>query len=596
MTTDQILLGLGLIVLLAVGSQLVASLLRIPALIVLLPVGFAAGALTGDVDPNRLLGAAFSPLVSLAVAVILYDAGLGLDLRELRGHTRRVVLRLIWLGVPITAAFAAVMSGLLLDLSWRSAFMLGVILVVSGPTVVGPLLDFVRPADRVQQVLVWEGSLIDPIGGVCGALTFHAVSTGTSPQLGSRVEHFAGSVGLGVLGGVIGVCLLWLVFRRLRLGEVLGTTVQLALVVGVAAFCDAWREDTGLIAAIVMGLAVTNLTGLETPPRRPFFEVVVSLILGLLFISISATVTPASLQHVALPALGLAAVLMLVTRPLVAAVTSLRTDLSRGERGMVGWMAPRGIVAASSAATFSAALVSAHVGGAQKILPATFVVIVVTVVLYGLTAVPVARLLRVVRPTRSRPLLVGGELWVIDLGRVLHSLGLEVLMWAGLDRQRAQIGEAGLELAEGRLLAAATGRRAELKGITMILLLTDEDDFNALCSAMLAAVAEGPVYRLAPPSRSHGVVAPYTGGEVLFGEDLTRPAISRRYEGGERIALRARDAGVPAGHDVLFVVRADGRLEPATHAAARGPEAGDSLIVLGPATQSDPPPGFTRGA
>ena len=110
MTTNQILTGVGLILALAVGSQVLASRLRIPALIMLLPVGFAAGALTPDVDPERLLGPAFEPLVSLSVAVILYDAGLGLDLRKLKGHTRRVVVRLIVLGVLITWVLGAALA------------------------------------------------------------------------------------------------------------------------------------------------------------------------------------------------------------------------------------------------------------------------------------------------------------------------------------------------------------------------------------------------------------------------------------------------------------------------------------------------------
>jgi NhaP-type Na+/H+ or K+/H+ antiporter len=156
-TTNQILFEVGLTLLLAAGSQVLASRLRIPALIVLLPVGFVAGALTDDINPNRLLGAAFQPLVSLAVAVILYDAGLGLDLRRLTGHTRRVVVRLIAFGVPITWAFGAFFAALLLGMSQRAALMLGAILVVSGPTVVGPLLDFVRPKERLQRLLAREG-------------------------------------------------------------------------------------------------------------------------------------------------------------------------------------------------------------------------------------------------------------------------------------------------------------------------------------------------------------------------------------------------------------------------------------------------------
>ncbi|WP_069464493.1 cation:proton antiporter, partial [Actinacidiphila rubida] len=450
MTTEQVLVGVGLTVVLAVGSQVLAACMRLPALIVLLPVGFTAGALVDELNPQRILGPAFSPLVSLAVAVILYDAGLGLDLSRLAGHVRRVVVRLIWMGVLITGAAGALAAKPLLGMDWRAALMLGTILVVSGPTVVGPLLGFVRPTAKLQEILVWEGSLIDPVGGILGAVVFHFVVSDTHRHFGSGVALFSGSVGVGLLGGAAGVAVLWLLLRLLDLGEVLGTTAQLAVVIGVSAGCDAFRDDTGLIAAVVMGLAVANSRGFDdVSVRRPFFETLVSLILGLLFISISASVTPASMQHVALPALALAGVLVLAVRPLAAWVSSLGTDLTRGERAFVGWMAPRGIVAAATASTFSAELDAKGIGGAAKILPATFIVIVATVTLYGLTAGPVARRLQVVRSSRSRPLLVGGEPWVADLARALASAGLDVLVWAGTEEERDALHRAGIALAPG---------------------------------------------------------------------------------------------------------------------------------------------------
>jgi NhaP-type Na+/H+ or K+/H+ antiporter len=594
-TANQILIGVGLILVLAVGSQVLASQLRIPALIVLLPVGFAAGALTTDVNPERLLGPAFEPLVSLSVAVILYDAGLGLDLRKLTGHTRRVVIRLIVLGVLITWAFGAFLAAPLLGMSRGAAAMLGVILVVSGPTVVGPLLGFVRPTERLQRVLVWEGSLIDPVGGILGALVFHSVIASTHKGLGSQLGQFAVSIAVGVAGGVAGTGLLWLLLRKLRLGEVLSTTAQLASVIAVAAACDVVRADTGLIAAIFMGLAVANQRGFDVAARRPFFEILVQLILGILFISISATVTPHSLRHVLLPALGLAAVLVIAARPITAFASTLRTDLPRSERAFIGWMAPRGIVAAATASTFGAGLVAKGIGGASAILPATFVVIVATVTLYGVTAAPVARRLGVTRPARTRPLLVGGDPWVIDLGRALQSAGLEVLMWAGLDGQRARIRQAGLELAPGELLAAATGGGARLEGITAVLLLTDEDDFNALASALLQGNVEDRVYRLAPPLRGNGVVAPYTGAEILFEAGMTRSAVSRRYQDGARIEARCADGELPAGHDVLFLLRADGQLAAVTEAGRPAPQAGDTIVSLGPAP-AGPRTGGNAGA
>ena len=580
MTANQVLAGVGLILVLAVGSQVLASRLRVPALIILLPAGFVAGALTTDVNPQRLFGPAFQPLVSLSVAVILYDAGLALDLRKLHGHTRRIVTRLIVVGVPITLAFAAFFAALLLGMSERAAVMTGAILVVSGPTVVGPLLNFIHPAERLQRVLIWEGSLIDPVGGILGAVVFSAVLATTHEGPGYEIGQFLIGIGTGVAGGVVGIAVLWFLLRKLRLGEVLGTASQLAAVVGVAAACDIVRDDAGLVAAVMMGLAVANMHGFDAPSRRPFFETLVQLIIGVLFISISATVTPASLRHLILPTLGLVAVLVLVTRPLVAQLAALRTDMPKAERWFTGWMAPRGIVAAASASTFSAGLVSHGIAGAAKILPVTFLVIVATVTLYGLTAAPMARRLGVTRPDRTRPLLVGGEAWVVDLACGLRSAGLDVLMWAGVEEQRERIRNAGLELAPGELLAAATGRGALLEGINAVLLLTTEDDFNALAAAVLAGSVEGPVYRVGPQLPSHGVVAPYTGGEILFGAELTRLEVGHRYAGGARVVNRPGDDGIPPGMELLFLVRADGKLMPVTRTSPPVRQPGDTVILL----------------
>lgn len=584
MSANQVLTGIALIVVLAVGSQVLATQLRIPALIVMLPAGFIAGLVTSDVNPSLLLGPAFQPLVSVSVALILYDAGLGLELRKLTGHTRTVVVRLIIVGVPLTWAVATLVAAPLLDMSTGAALELGAILVVSGPTVVTPLLAFVRPVERLQRLLAWEGSLIDPVGGILGAVVLHGVLAGTHKNLGSQFEMFFGSLGIGLAGAIIGTAALWLLLRVLQLGEVLGTSAQLAVVVGVAAACDIVRDDSGLIAAIIMGVAVANITAFGIPARRPFFETLVQLVIGLLFVSISATITPASLHHLVLPTLGLVAVLVLAVRPAVAALATLRTSLSRGERAFTGWMAPRGIVAAATATTFSATLTAHKVAGADKILPVTFLVIAVTVAVYGLSAKPVARAVGVVTRPRSRTLLVGGHPWVIDLGCALRSAGVDVLVWAGGEQERARIRQAHLELAQGELLASATGQGARLEGVTAVLLLTDEVDFNALASILLEAGGEGQthVYRLGPPSGSHGVVAPFMGSDVLFGDDLSRPALAARYSHGARITAQPADHAVPDGHDLLFVLRGDGRLEPATSTARPSPGAGETLVLLGP--------------
>ncbi len=589
MTTDQILAGLGLTVSLAVASRLLARALRLPALVVMLAAGFVAGALTKVVNPNQLLGPLFQPLVSVAVAVILFDSGLELDLRGLTRRSRPVVARLIGLGIPITCGLGAISAALFLGMSQKAAVMLGAILVVSGPTVVTPLLASVRLERRLQTLLTWEGSIIDPVGAIFGVLVFHGVIASTRHGLLYQLVQFLTSVGVGLAGGVVGAALLWLLLRRAGFAQTLGTQVALATVVALAVACDLLREDSGLIAAIVIGMALANVRGFDLPARRPFFETVIQLVIGILFVSISASITPSAVGAALLPALALIAVLLLVARPLVALAASVRTDLPWRARAFLGWMHPRGIVAAATASTFSAALVSARVPGASTILPATFLVIVATVTVYGLTAGPVARLLQVTRPSRSRPLLVGGAEWVVDLGRALQAAGLSVVMWAAAPHQRERIRQAGLELAAGDLLANATGRGAELEGITAVLLLTTQDDFNALAAVTLQDGFDGEVYRVAPPREDLGVVAPFATDDVLFGAPLTGLEVFRRHQRGAEIVTRpaTSDQDEPG---LLFLVRAGGRLAPVTAGLRPRSQAGDTLVLLGPL----PPPGRER--
>ena len=208
--------------------------------------------------------------------------------------------------------------------------------------------------------------------------------------------------------------------------------------------------------------------------------------------------------------------------------------------------------------------------------------IVGTVLLYALTAAPVARRLGVVKPSGTRILLVGGEPWVVDMGRSLRSAGLDVLMWAGLDEERQRIKDAGIELARGDLLATATNPGARLEGVTAVFLATDDDDFNALASVVMQDNVEGPVYRVGPPHEGHGVVAPYTGGAILFGSSLVRHALAERYEAGARFLVQpASAAGCPptTTPSSWCGPTAGSNRSPANEPVT--PQEGDSVVLLG---------------
>ncbi len=384
MSESQIFVGLALIVGLAVGCQIVASRFRLPGILLLLPVGFAAGSLTTAVDPEKLFGAAFTPMVSLGVAIILFDGGLDLVSGNLQGDDRRVVRRLRGFGIPMTWFGGAVFAWLFLGLSSQAAIMLGAILIVSGPTVVTPLLSISRPGRRLTTILNHEGTVVDPIGAIIAVAVFQYLKASSGGGILDASLGFVGRIGIGVLGGAVGIAVLWVLLKQLRLSGLLGTEAIIATVVTVAALCDAISDDTGLVAAITMGIVLANLKGVDIPEDRPFLKTVVQFTIGILFISISATVTPASLRGVIWPTVGLVAALVLLVRPLVALVATVRTNVTRNERIFIGSMDPRGIVAASSEATFSAPLVALGIGGANDLLPATFLVIVGTVTIYGL--------------------------------------------------------------------------------------------------------------------------------------------------------------------------------------------------------------------
>jgi hypothetical protein len=308
----------------------------------------------------------------------------------------------------------------------------------------------------------------------------------------------------------------------------------------------------------------------------------VQLIIGVLFISISATVTPASLKGIVLPTLALVAILVIVVRPLVAFVTTLRSDVPGAERRFIGWMAPRGIVAAATASTFGVSLAAHNIEGASKILPVTFLVIVATVSIYGLTAAPVARFLHVTRPAQSRPLLLGGDPWAIELAHAFRSAGLDVLMWAASDPERAEITRAGVSVAPREVIAGTFAGDTELVDVTTILLLTDEDDFNALAATMLAGNPQATVYRLAPSEPRHGVLAPYTFSETLFAPELNHPGMNARHTAGAHITTRPANGALPPESHLLFLINRQGTLIPRTTETTPTPHPGDTLVLLTP--------------
>lgn len=381
------------ILVLGMGCQVLGPRLRLPPILLLLVVGFLAG-LVGIVETDELLGELLFPAVSLAVGVILFEGGLTLELSELRGGLRSSLRRLLSIGVVVTLACVSAAAYLLLDLPGPLALLLGAVLVVSGPTVVSPLLDFVGDVGRVGTVLKFEGILVDPIGAIIAVLIFQGIlaEAGNDDSAGV-VGGFLVTVVVGAAVGLIGAAVLGAVLRIGRATPQLDAPVTLALVLAALAAAEALREESGLVAVTLMGIALANQKVVELARIEEFKKTLGIVLISVLFILLSARLTWDDLTSVGWQGLAFVALLVLLVRPLAVALSTLGSDLTWQERLFLGWLGPRGIVAASVASVFALELGHAGIADAERLVPITFLVILGTVLTASLTVVPVATLL-----------------------------------------------------------------------------------------------------------------------------------------------------------------------------------------------------------
>jgi NhaP-type Na+/H+ or K+/H+ antiporter len=582
MSTNQILFGLGLVLVLAVSSQLVARPLRVPALVVLLPAGFLAGIATDDVHPDNLLGSLYQPFVSIAVGVILFEAGLKLSLLEIVPAVRKVVVRLVAGGALLTWLAIMATVALLYDGMDRGvAVLIGAILVVSGPTVVLPLLAYIRPTRNVRSLLKWEGTLVDPIGALLGVLVFAGVSSGEGWQPGAMLL----SLGVGALVAIVGAPALLLLLREVHRSEPrMIVPATLMVVVAAVVVADLIRDDAGLLAAVLIGIAVGNQRSIDISRSLfEFEETLVQLLIGVLFVLVAASVSPDDVGSVMPQALVLLAVMILVIRPAAVALTTLGSSFGRHEKAFVAWMAPRGIVAGATASAFGPELAQKGVPGADKVLPIVFVAIFGTVVVYGLSATPVARMLGVAGAGRKLVLIISGHQWAREIGAALTRSGVAVRMWVGALDHQAAAREAGLDADRGGLMVDAVSRDAELEEVTDALLLTRSDDFNSLGAAELRdELGHGHVFRVAPHPDEPDLLPPSSEAGIFGNRELTFAELDRQFAAGARIVSRRANHD-PAGTRAevpLFAVAEDGRLSIAADDRPPDVQPGDTVIVL----------------
>lgn len=528
LTTFAIALAVG------VGCQLVARHLRVPGVLLLLAAGFLCGPDGIGLIIPQALGDGLFGIAELGMAVILFEGGLSLPPSRLR-RQEQPIRRLITVGALTTLVGATLAAGLILDWPWRAALMFGSLVIVTGPTVVTPLLRSVRLHPGVKTVLEAEGVLIDPVGAVAAALVLQIALAPPSASILTAFGVIVLHVGFGLVAGIMAGATLGFLLRQPELVPLnFRNILTLALLLLLFTVCEHLYPASGILAATVAGVVVGFMTVGEVRELREFKDQLTTLLVGLLFVLLSADVARNEVLALGVPGLLVVAVLIVVVRPLSVWLATRGTKLSWRERTFIAVIAPRGIVAAAIAALSAEVLVSAHVEGAEHLRGLVFLTIVGTVTFAGLAAIPAAIALGLRLPARNRVGILGADGLGLVLGDYLVSNGIPVMFIDANPSHVRQAAEHGHAVAFGDALDERVLARAQFDLVETAIAITANDHLNLLFvqhahesfNVPRALVASQPQQSNAVPRniRKYGV-------ESLFesGHDVERWSVRLRH-------------------------------------------------------------------
>jgi len=580
---STLLTALAAVLVLGTSAQWLAWRLRFPSILMMLGFGIIAGPVLGFVQPDQMLGDLLFPIVSLSVAVILFEGALGLQLRELK-EIGRVLGRMLTIGVIVSWVLTTIFALYVLDFGLFKSILLGAILVVTGPTVIGPMLRHIRPSGKVGPIARWEGIIIDPIGAVLAVLVFESYEAFRESGVDSATMHAMTDLGMTVLAGgglgTVAAIIVGFLLKRHLIPDHLENPVTLMFVLGCFVGCDHLQEESGLVGVTVMGTVMANIKGLNLRPILEFKENLTVLLISSLFILLAARLDLSAFQELGWRGPAFVVLMILIVRPASVFLSTIGTALTRNEKLFLSWMAPRGIVAASVAAVFALRLgiaptesepmnseenrpgaiagvepdsdtntplaeakpltpvESAILNGnspGKGLVPATFMVILGTVSIYGLTAGPLATRLGLASANPQGVLFVGADAVARKLATALLQAGFKVLL---VDVNRWNIQAArmeGLPTANVNILSDQALNELDLGGIGRAVGVTPNNEVNSLAALHLASVfGRAGVYQFANEKRDEGKGedAEHLRARPLFRDDVTHTMLRERFQKG----------------------------------------------------------------
>jgi NhaP-type Na+/H+ or K+/H+ antiporter len=547
---ETILLDVSLVVLLGIGAQWVAWRFQLPSILLLLVVGFLAGPVLGILEPQSLRGDWLFAFVSLSIGIILFEGGLSLRLAELR-EVGSAVRNLITIGVLLTWGLGAAAAHYILGFNVSLSALIGAILTVTGPTVVVPLLRHVRPKGRVRTIAKWEGITIDPVGAILAVLTLETLVLLNDPReagagASAAAEHVAVGLGLEIfvaLGvSVAATMLLVFILRRRMVPDFLRNPVTLMVVVVAFVVSNVLQHEAGLLTTTLMGIALANQPYVSVQRIIEFKENLQVLLIGSLFVLLSARLELSALNYIDLNVLVFLGILVVLVRPLAVLISTIGTKMEWEEKVFLSWLAPRGIVAAAVASLFAYQLRPVFPEAIDGMVPVVFAVIVGTVAIYGLTAAPLAQWLDLADPNPDGLLFVGAAPWVRTVARHVQDLGFTVSLIDNNPNHVEHAREEGLDARQANALSETVLDEIDLSGIGRLLLTIPNDEVASLAALHFSEVFDSTdIYQLASGPDSRGgeenVMPQHLRGRPLFGENTHYRSLETHVERGDAVKV-----------------------------------------------------------
>ncbi|ABC31962.1 NhaP-type Na+/H+ and K+/H+ antiporters [Hahella chejuensis KCTC 2396] len=533
---EHVVVALAAILFFGVASQYIAWKLKLPSILLLLLSGIVLGPTTGVLNPDEIFGDFLFPAISFAVAIILFEGGLSLKLAELKTSST-AVRSLVSVGILITWFLAFILSWITLDVPWILALLIGAILTVTGPTVVLPLLMLIRPKGQVNSILKWEGILNDPIGALLTVLVYEAV---VSTSVGKATTLFlSGFLLTVVVGGLMGLIAGMLVATALRhhwIPEFLGNTFTLAMVMCLFTASNLIQHESGLFSVTIMGIYLGNQRLVSIRNLVGFKEDLRVLLLSSMFIVLAARLDVQDLEHIHAGSFAFLLLLVFLVRPIAVWASTVKSNLSWKEKLFLSSMAPRGIVAAAVASLFAVRLQGIGYEEAEALPPTMFLIIMGTILIYGLGARPLAKKLALSDDNPQGCIILGSNAFTNALAKALKNENVSVLIvdarWSNIKEARME----GTPTLLGNVLSEQLLERVNYTGMGRFLALTPNLELNSLaCIRFSDIFGVKEVYQLGEPEdkdKPAQWIPEDLSGVALFSTQATYNHIMKRLNHG----------------------------------------------------------------